>query len=550
QDVTDIRRAQAALAESEARLRTLANMMPEVIWTARPDGLVDWYNDRWYDYTGLKRNARGDESWMPVVHPDDLDACRDAWQRAVAAGTRFDIEYRLRRHDGAYRWHLGRAVPQCDEGSRILCWFGACIDIGDQKRAEELLLHNRAELERRVEERTRALERTQTQLAQSQRMEALGQLAGGIAHDFNNVLQAVETSASLIERHAADPGEVRRLAGTITSAAERGATVTRRLLAFSRRGALRAEPVDPRTLLTSMREMLAHALGGGVGICLDAGEGLPALLADKGQLETVLVNLATNARDAMAGNGVLSLSAVTETVTQSAPPFHPPALRAGQYIRLSVTDSGAGMDAATLARASEPFFTTKQPGKGTGLGLAMARGFAEQSGGALQIESTPGHGTTVRLWLPLVNPLVAAPTAESGEAATGATPASGHRLMLVDDDEDVLDALVGHMTALGYVVRPVQSAVEALARLDAGEKVDLIVSDLSMPEMDGMTLIGEAQRRQPALPAVLLTGFATDAAEIAARQLPGTVALLHKPIRGRVLAGHVADLLRRRPVAP
>ncbi|MDA8249650.1 MAG: response regulator, partial [Rhodospirillales bacterium] len=168
---------------------------------------------------------------------------------------------------------------------------------------------------------------------------------------------------------------------------------------------------------------------------------------------------------------------------------------------------------------------------------------------ALHIDSAPGQGTTIRLWLPLAEPAAAAAAPAGDEPAAGPPRESGHRLMLVDDDADVLEALAGHMTSLGYAVQPVPSAVEALARLEAGEAVDLLVSDLSMPDMDGMTLIGEAQRRNPALPAVLLTGFATDAAEIAARRMPGRVELLHKPIRGRVLAAHVADLLRRPPPA-
>ena len=399
---------------------------------------------------------------------------------------------------------------------------------------------SRADLERLVEARTKDLQESQARLAQAQRMQALGQLAGGIAHDFNNVLQAIETSAGLIERHAADPGGVRRLISTIGAAAERGAAVTRRLLAFSRRGDLRAAPVDVAALFTGMRDILAHTLGSGIEIRLDVPAGLPPLLADKGQLETVLVNLATNARDAMPAVGVLTLAAAPEILQHGEAPGHRLGRKPGSYVCLSVSDTGTGMDATTLARASEPFFTTKPAGKGTGLGLAMARGFAEQSGGGLSVESARGRGTTVRLWFPVAAQVPRAPP-RAGEEA-GPVPSGTHaRLLLVDDDALVRDLLAERMPEAGYPVLPAASGADALALLDSGEAVDLLVSDLSMPGMDGITLIEQAHRRRPGLPAILLTGFATDDAEIPADR---AFSLLRKPVGARQLAERVAALLQ------
>lgn len=388
--------------ERTRAFRALTDAMPQMVWSTRPDGYHDYYNQRWYERTGtMPEQVRGDRQ-RSVFHPDDRERAWASWRQSVATGEPYEMEYRLHMGDGSYRWTLGRALPDRDPATgAITRWYGTCTDIEDVIAARDALARSRDDLERLVAERTQDLETTQARLAQAQRLEALGQLAGGIAHDFNNVLQAVQGGTALIERRPGDVDGVRRFARMVLDAAERGAAVTRRLLVFSRRGDLRAEPVDAADLLTNMREVLAHTLGAGIGIRVDATVGLPPLLADKSQLETVLVNLATNARDAMAGAGTLVLAAAAETPAQDDAPRHPVNLKAGSYLRLSMSDTGTGMDAGTLARASEPFFTTKPPGKGTGLGLAMARGFAEQSGGGLHIESTPGRGTTVRLWFPI-----------------------------------------------------------------------------------------------------------------------------------------------------
>jgi signal transduction histidine kinase len=226
-------------------------------------------------------------------------------------------------------------------------------------------------------------------------MEALGKLAGGIAHDFNNVLQAISGGLEFIERRAGDTPTVQRFARLCADAVKRGSAITNRLLAFARSGALEAEPIAPRPLLDGLREMLSPLLGVDIMMEVDASADLPPLFADRDQLETALVNLSLNARDAMPDGGTLRLTARLDTA-----PAPPDAARNVACIRLDVSDTGTGMDAETLARASEPFYTTKPIGKGTGLGLSMARGFAEQSGGAFAMDSEPGRGTTITLWLP------------------------------------------------------------------------------------------------------------------------------------------------------
>ena len=417
-----------------------------------------------------------------------------------------------------------------------------------RNKATQKLRDMNETLEAQVGREVAAREQAQAQLAQAQRMEALGQLAGGIAHDFNNVLQAVSGGLALIGRRAGDAEVVRQLARMAGDAAERGAAITGRLLSFARKGELRAEPVPAGPLLEGMREILVATLGPGIETRIAMDATLPALLADKAQLETVLVNLAVNARDAMPDGGCLTLQAAVETVADAR--RHHAGLAAGEYVRLDVVDTGTGMDAATLTRASEPFFTTKPLGQGTGLGLAMARGFAQQSGGAFAIRSVPGEGTTVSLWFPRAS----VSTLDAGINAVGQPgalmPGLARRIMVVDDDPMVRAVLVGQLEGLGYVVTQAGDGLAALAQLDAGAETDLLVTDFAMPGMNGAVLIGEARRRRPALPALLLTGYADPGLQSSVGREPGVgTVLLRKPVSADELAGQVAALLDLREAA-
>ena len=548
-DITERKQAEAALRDSEVRLRAITDTMPQIVWSTRPDGYHDYYNQRWYELTGATPERTEGDRANPLFHLDDRTHARARWRHSLATGEPFEIEYRLRMANGSYRWMLSRALPiRAENTGEILRWFGTCTDIEETVAARETLARSREDLEQLVAARTQDLQASQATLAQAQRMEALGQLAGGIAHDFNNVLQAVLAGGELLELRPADTDGVRRYARMILEAADRGSAVTQRLLAFARRGDLRAESVDPAALHTSMRDILAHTLGDGVKVGISLAPDLPPLLADKGQLETVLINLAANGRDAMSGIGVLTLAATSEIVGPDDVPGHRGHLKAGGYVALSVSDTGAGMDALTLARATEPFFTTKPIGKGTGLGLAMARGFAEQSGGGFHIASTLGRGTTVTLWFPVAEGGLPVGVVPTENIARIAARQNGVRLLLVDDDTTVRDVTAEVMEASGFVVLRAESAAAALAILDRNEDVDILISDLSMPDVDGVSLIREAQRRRPGLPAILLTGFATNAAEIARDgAISSNFLLLRKPIHGLQLAERVAGLLDAAP---
>jgi CheY-like chemotaxis protein len=288
-----------------------------------------------------------------------------------------------------------------------------------------------------------------------------------------------------------------------------------------------------------MAEVLTHTLGGSVVCRVDLPSDLPPLFADRGQLETVLVNLAANARDAMPSGGTLTLAANTETVSTGSP--HPARLAPGRYVRIVVSDTGIGMDGAVLARVTEPFFTTKEPGKGTGLGLAMAKGFVEQSGGSLAVDSTLGQGTRIVLWLPRATGT--ARVVPGIEASVRARP-DKPSVLLVDDDAVVRNVLTLSLEDAGYVVLPADCGAAALGRLGSGEPVDVLVTDLTMPAMDGLALIRAAQERRPGLPAVLLTGYAGDGATLAVGgAISGTFSLLRKPVSGTQLVDRINALL-------
>ncbi len=544
-------RIAAELRDSEAKFRATFEQAAVGIAHVGLDGRWLRVNTRLCEKLGYPREELLARSFQDITHPDDLDidlACvRQMLDGEIASYT---LEKRYFRKDGSITWINLTVALVRDTDGEAQYFISVIEDISLRRRAEDAARDSEARLhdlvgtlEMRVREEVAAREAAQARAAHAERVQALGQLAGGIAHDFNNVLQAVQGGAALIERRAEDADGVRRLARLILDGTARGASITRRLLAFARRGDLRAEAVNVGDVLGGLREILSHSLGPTITIRVGLEPDLPPVLADKGQLETALVNLATNARDAMLKGGTLTFAAGQETVPAEGG-VAVPTLAPGRYVRLSVIDSGAGMDRATLARVFEPFFTTKPHGQGTGLGLAMAKGFAEQSGGGLAIESAPGRGTIVTLWLPEAT----VPASDAGEFREAAGAEQGTtRVLLLDDDTLVRETLALQLEAAGHAVLAVATGTEALALLNAGEKVDILVTDLSMPDMDGLAVIRGAQERRPGLPAVLLTGYAGDGASLAiSGAVSGTFSLLRKPVSAPQLLDRVAALLASR----
>ncbi|MGH7088751.1 MAG: response regulator, partial [Stellaceae bacterium] len=386
-----------------------------------------------------------------------------------------------------------------------------------------------AELERRVEARTRERETALAQVHEMQKLESLGQLTGGLAHDFNNVLMAILGNLDLVARHLPEGVASKGLVNAAIQAAERGATLTKRMLAFARRQELRPESVNVPRLVNSMVEMLRRTLGPGVEIGLDFPERLALVRVDPNQLELAILNLALNARDAMPEGGRLGIAAQGEQVG----PGNVQGLAGGEYVCIAVSDSGTGMDEATMKRAPEPFYTTKGAGKGTGLGLSMVYGLAAQSGGVTRIESRMGAGTTVELWLPLSE--AAEVQRPRKEPVLGLVNSHSYAILLVDDDPMVSSGTSAMLQELGHHVIMASSAVLALEVIRSGAQVDLVITDHAMPGMTGTELAVHIRELRPELPLVLATGYA----EVPSNSVPG-MTRLDKPYRIDKLAATIA----------
>jgi signal transduction histidine kinase/HAMP domain-containing protein len=375
---------------------------------------------------------------------------------------------------------------------------------------------------------------TEEQLQQSQKMESVGQLTGGIAHDFNNLLAVVSGNLELIEA-AADNGRVRQYAAAARRAADRGATLTAQLLAFSRRQRLHPKLVMANELISEFQGLIRQAVGGGCELKLRADEQLWPCHVDPSLLETATLHLALNGRDAMPDGGVLEIETRNVVLEEGALAGCVP----GSYVRLSVTDNGCGMQPEVRDRVFEPFFTTKEVGKGTGLGLSMVYGFVRQSGGNITIESTPGAGTTVALYLPMATQR---PDAKVEAVQAEAAPGGSERILVVEDNEDLLEATSEMLTSFGYRVLRAGNGAEAIRILDAGQEIDLLFSDVVMPHgMNGVELARAARQRNKNIKVLLTSGCAGDVME--RRRVIGEFPIIDKPFRLADLAQRLRSIL-------
>jgi signal transduction histidine kinase len=374
-----------------------------------------------------------------------------------------------------------------------------------ERRVEErtaALAEINQQLEKRVEERTREREVALAQVHEMQKMESLGQLTGGLAHDFNNLLMGILGCLQYIGKRIPEDPKSRRMLKAAQESAERGAALTKRLLAFARRQELHPEAIHLGSLIDGLTEMLRRSVGPTITIDLHLADDLDLIEADPNQLELALLNLTLNARDAMPEGGRITITARNADMSDAMV-----ALQQGRYVQVSVIDEGAGMDETTLKRCTEPFYTTKERGKGTGLGLSTVQGMAVQSGGAIHITSAPGEGTKVNLWFPVA----AAATAlmAAAKTAVDAMPSRDQYMVLVVDDE----ALVGHVTAtmvedLGHAAMWVPSGAEALEVVRSGQMIDVVITDHAMPGMTGGQLAEQIHKLIPGMPIILATGFA------------------------------------------
>jgi len=535
-DVTEQLAAEAAIRESEARHRALLEALPQLVWTCRPDGNCDYYNPQWQNYTGVSAEEHLGWNWLNIVHSGDRQRLESAWRLSLANGLVFDVDARLCRANGIHRWFKLRSIPVRGVNSVITRWFGTATEITDLIEARETLRRSNDELEAAVVERTREREVALKQLHESQKMESIGQLTGGVAHDFNNLLAVILGSLSLLRKNLPEDPRTSRLLDGAIQGAERGANLTRRLLAFARRQELKLEAVDIPNLVPDLTEFLRQAVGPGIAIIFDVPSDVHPVKIDANQFELALMNLAVNARDAMPNGGVLTISARDDDGGQQYALTK--ALPRGEYVRISVADTGEGMSEATLAKAMEPFFTTKGVGKGTGLGLSMVHGLTAQSGGAVHITSQQGKGTVVHLWLPR------AKREDIREVAPSAVMqsqdiAGGSRVLLVDDDPLVSMGTADMLMDLGHSVTEASSGIEALQILETNPQFDLVVTDYAMPGMTGLDLAAKIKQLQPKIPIIIATGYAelpTDA--------PDEFLRLDKPYNQQQLADMIGIAAR------
>lgn len=438
------------------------------------------------------------------LHPQDRDATINAFAAAVDPERRalYDVDYRtIGREDGVVRWVAAKGRGVFDAHGECMRVTGTAVEITARKAAEEQLRELNATLEGRIAQAIAEREEVQEALRQSQKMEAMGQLTGGVAHDFNNLLTPIVGTLDMLQRRGLGGEREQRLILGAVQSADRAKTLVQRLLAFARRQPLQAVPVDVAKLVGGMGELVASTSGPQIKVVVDAPLGLPAAMADPNQLEMALLNLSVNARDAMLEGGTMRISASTESVHTG----HRSKLPTGDYLCLSVADTGIGMDTATLARAVEPFFSTKGVGKGTGLGLSMAHGLASQLNGALTIRSSPGLGTNVELWLPrsMAVPIASLRTVETPERQ------SARGVALLVDDEELVRASTSYMLVeLGYRVIEAASGEEALRLLDTGQPLDLLVTDHLMPGISGTDLARLVSASRPGTAILLVSGYA------------------------------------------
>jgi two-component system, cell cycle sensor histidine kinase and response regulator CckA len=497
-------------------------------------GMWDWsasrnvtYDDRWAQMLGYRLADIGttDAAWLELIHPEALPRVlevRNAHLRGESPS--YTAEYRMRHADGHWVWILAKGkVIERDDAGRPLRACGTHLDISERKRADE----ERAQLE--------------AQLRQAQKMEAIGQLAGGVAHDFNNLLQVINGYAELaacdIDPEHAASGPVREIA----KAGRRAAGLVAQLLAFSRRQVLEPEDLDLNDVVAGLLSMLERLIGEHIELDFQPGPGLRTVVADRGMIEQVILNLCVNSRDAMPTGGKLLIEThLVESLEHSTSVALP---ANGRYVMLAVSDDGCGMDRATLERVFDPFFSTKPPGAGTGLGLATVYGIVKQHEGMIRAESMPGQGSTFRVYLP-----VGAQT-EMKDAAPSTTEVGGGRetILLAEDDAGVRQVTQRILEKAGYRVLVAESGNEAIATFHAHiAEIDLLLLDVVMPGLNGAEVCEQARRERPELPVIYASGY-SDAAPCRAER---GIEFIYKPFGRDDLLRAVRDVLDTRRIDP
>ncbi|POR57841.1 response regulator [Pseudomonas syringae] len=530
------------LHESEGRLQNALKAGRLGSWVLEAEYLKLTCSDITKSHYGRdEQNTFGYDDWLAAVYFEDQPRMQSALQRSLDTGVDLIIEYRNIWPDGSLNWVDVRARATRGKNGLVGSLAGVTSDITERKQAESQLRRLNETLEQQVEERTSQLRHKEEILRQSQKMEAVGQLTGGIAHDFNNMLTGIIGSLELIRRRLAR-GRVEDLNGLIdlgVTSANRAAALTHRLLAFSRRQSLDSKPVEMNHLVNAMDELLQRSVNESIHLQLRLAHDLWTAEADPNQLESALLNLVLNARDAMPDGGTLVVETFNQQLDRSFTNAHENLLP-GDYVVLSVSDNGCGMPETVISRAFDPFFTTKPIGQGTGLGLSMIYGFSKQSHGHVLIKSEVGVGTTVQLFLPRFQGL--ADEAEQSFQSNAVYAENGETVLIVEDDPAVRALVSEVLGELGYTFIEAGEAADAVPILESGRRIDLLISDVGLPGMNGRQLAEIARQLRPELKVLFITGYAEHAA-VRGGFLDTGMQLITKPFAFDHLTSKVREMI-------
>ncbi|WP_332774223.1 hybrid sensor histidine kinase/response regulator [Phenylobacterium sp.] len=542
-DITERRLAFERVRESEARFRALADSAPVLLWVSKTDGKREFVNQAYVDYLGVSYDEAINFDWRQRLHEEDLPRILKEQVAGEASRAAFTLEARYRRVDGEWRWIRSISQPRYGPTQEFIGFIGIGFDVTGAKQAEADLMRINDLLAERIEAALAERDAVEAQLRHAQRLEAVGQLTGGVAHDFNNLLTVIIGALDLMQRHPEDAARRERMVEAAQNAARRGERLTQQLLAFSRRQALKPEAVQIDRLVAESEPLLRRAAGETAVLTVSPGAGEAVAMIDPSQFEAALMNLVVNARDAVDQGGAIRI----ETVPCELAEGEAPEIAAGAYVCVTVRDTGVGMTPDIVGRVFEPFFTTKEVGKGTGLGLSQVYGFARQSGGGVAIDTAPGQGAAVRLYLPRVRaPAETATEADPAPRAAVAGVSPGGpalTILLVEDDPEVADMVTAMLVEIGHHVVRAGGTTAALDLLRGGQAADLMITDLVMPGLkSGVDLAHEAVALRPGLPVILSSGYTAEAMN-SADGAPWP--LLRKPYSADVLAAAIRRTMGR-----